>query len=642
MCGIAGFLDLEQGVNMQVLQKMTDVIRHRGPDDEGYLLFSKEDVFIAHGDDSLVEGKARISELQGDFFLGISHRRLSILDTSPTGHQPMQYQDSELFVTYNGEIYNYIELKHELMELGYTFSTECDTEVLLVAYKEWGEHCVERFNGMWAFCIYDSSQKKLFCSRDRFGQKPFHYYQKAGKFLFASELKQLCQDSRIHKAINEEVLASALIYGLTDYDEQTLICDFVCLPAAHNMTIDFSQGKIEKRLYRYWDIMVTEEVNNQEEIQNVVYQRVSESIRLRLRSDVPVGALLSGGLDSSCMVTEIAQILKEQGHNPAQFNTFTSCYENDEKNDESYFANLVNEHNGLRQNFVYPQLTEVEKAFEEIIWHIEGFGSFAFLGVDELLRSVHQKGIKVILNGQNGDETMFGYERYYAYYFADLLKRARFATFINGLKMASKNSKYDVKTLFKMLIYFNIWQVRKRKNLRDNKAFLHPSITKKLNDKKIKKILRPKSLRNLIYNELTATQLTHILRHDDRLYMKHSIESRVPFIDYRYVAYACQIHPHCKIKEGYTKHILRKIFDDKMPKEVTWRINKMGFQAPTERWTKHYSIQYLDDLLKDARSAKYFNLPKVREELHHNINGNLAVKFITTEVFMRKFDVYAQ
>lgn len=640
MCGITGYLDLELGVDIATLEKMNTIIQHRGPDDEGYSLFTNSQIQHYHGDDSVLSYEKHILEEDGKgFFLGFGHRRLSILDISEAGHQPMTYEDSENYITFNGEIYNYIEIRHELQDKGYKFQTDCDTEVILASYIAWGEECVVKFNGMWAFCIFNKKENLLFCSRDRMGQKPFHYYFSDKKFIFGSELKQLCEDKTLKRKINEPVLSAALVFGFTDYNEETLIQDFVQVKAAHNLVLTISNGGLQKKEYRYWDLIVNPVEMREDEIYQKVSEAYSDSVKLRLRSDVPVGALLSGGLDSSCMVTEIANQYKADGLDTQSFQTFTACYENDEKNDESYFAELVNRHNNVTQNFVYPDIDNVEKQYEEIVWALEGFGNFSFLGVNEVISKAAEKDIRVVLNGQNGDETMFGYEKYYAILFRQLVQDFDFDTLVKELKLAERNSIKSMSFLFPLLFRFEFWKLRLYRAKNRSRPFLTPLVDAHLDLKLCRNLLCPNDLNTYIYNEFTALQLSHILRYDDRMYMKHSIESRIPFIDYRFIELSCQIQTKEKIKNGYTKYILRKIFDEKMPKEVTWRINKMGFQSPTERWTKNYSKEYLEDLLTNPRSGKYFHMEHIRKEIFMNINSSMSVKFITLELFMRLFDV---
>ena len=242
MCRISGYLNLDTGVDLSVLHRMTQVICHRGPDDEGYLLIDGKTMAARGGTDTMTElGLPPLEQGDGSaYFLGFGHRRLSILDLSAKGHQPMALEDRGLAVTYNGEIYNYVELRAELETMGYLFRTNCDTEVLLYAYCAWGEDCLSHFNGMWGFALWDSRAGKLLCARDRLGAKPFHYWRQGNRMLFGSELKQLCQDDTVPRSFNRESLAACLVYSMSDYDEQTWIEGFYNLKPGHKLVVTLS------------------------------------------------------------------------------------------------------------------------------------------------------------------------------------------------------------------------------------------------------------------------------------------------------------------------------------------------------------------------------------------------------------------
>lgn len=648
MCGISGFLDMERGVDTATLMKMNQIIRHRGPDDEGYAFFSEKQSLMAWGRDTDPAwpraGTPPVEQVDGaPFFLGLGHRRLSILDLSIQGHQPMTDETGSLFVAFNGEIFNYVELIQELREMGYAFHTTCDTEVLLNAYRAWGEACVTHFNGMWAFALWDSGKHRLFCSRDRLGVKPFHYYHQGNKLVFGSELKQLIQDDTLPRVMDEETLATNLIYGLSDYNERTLIQDMVMLPGGHNLLVevDVPGRRIASfAVKRYWKLE-TDYYSQQPErgYAQLVGEEFSRSVRYRRRSDAKVGALLSGGLDSSCIVAEVCRQMKEERRSPADFHTFTSCYRNAPQHDERSYAQLLAQSAGCTEHLVFPEPEDMARDYERLTWHCEGITGFSVLALYKLLDEVNRQGIKVILNGQCGDETMFGYERYYAFYFADLVKRGKLRQALKEFRMASENSRLSKKQLAEYYAYFNFPVVRNRKKQALAKKYLTPKVARTLNYPLLKPLLFPKSLRELQYYELTATQLTHILRFDDRIYMSHSIESRVPFVDYRFIETAAKIPPRYKIKNGYTKSLMREYMDGKMPNEVTWRKNKIGFSAPADQWVKKFPAGYVENLMRDARSAPYFQLDAIGALYRSKPHDPMIASFIAVETFMRLFDV---
>lgn len=324
MCGICGWIETKETIDYLILMKMNNIARHRGPDDEGYITITNKMVCLA-GEDTCGGNREweKIRKSQIESHLALGHRRLSIIDLTPAGHQPMMNHSEKICVTFNGEIYNYIEIKEELKKLGYTFRTDSDTEVLLCAYEEWGEDCVNHFNGMWAFAIWDADKNKLFCSRDRLGAKPFYYYKDDDRFLFSSEIKQLCQNPFVPRKLNEDIMTAQIMWGITDFSEQTLINDILSLPGGYNLRIILNGKKEaikEFTVYQYWDINFG---GGQESVSNA-FRLLKDAIKIRTRSDVPIGVLLSGGLDSSVLVAEISEYYKRTGRDCSDLNTYTS------------------------------------------------------------------------------------------------------------------------------------------------------------------------------------------------------------------------------------------------------------------------------------------------------------------------------
>ena len=641
MCGISGYLDLEHGVDAPLLRQMTDVIRHRGPDDEGYALVDENGVHSYGGPDTMPDLQLpRLEPGTGaGAFLGFGHRRLSILDLSAGGHQPMCLPERDIVLTYNGELYNYLELKAKLESMGYAFQTGSDTEVLLYAYCAWGEDCLTHFNGMWAFVLWDGQENKLFCARDRLGAKPFHYYHRDNYFVFGSELKQLCGGAVRQRRFHLPYLAANLLYHISDYNDETLIEGIRTLRPAHKlvMRLNGMRTKIEScQVMPYWTLRVFYDYGKSEQAWcEAVAEEFSRACRWRMRSDAPVGALLSGGLDSSCMVTELCSQLSD----PSQLRTFTTSYPGERMCDEWEYANRINQWCGCTGTQVIPQPSHLEDRFEELIWHIEGLGGLALLGVKFLLDEIARQGYKVLLNGQCGDELMLGYERYYAYYFMALLKRGQGKTFLSELSLSSKHSKWNLRQLLQFSCYFNNPVVRDNRQLLRARRFVSSDLLEQRDRRELRKLLYPHTLEELQYNELTATQLPHIVRFDDRLYMSASMESRIPFMDYQLAELICSIPPQYKMKNGYTKYLLRKVFDSRMPEAVTWRTNKMGFEAPTESWAGAFSRDYLMDNITQARTAAYFKTDALVSMADANRADPSLYEFLAMELFARKFGV---
>src|SRR5687768_13635258 len=363
MCGILGIWNLDGApVDLRSLRLGTDAIRHRGPDDEGYLLLdtrAQRSAACAGRDTDYRLALPELDEFASDRFdLAFGFRRLSIIDLSPAGHQPMSSADGRLWIVFNGEIYNYKELRAELTAGQHNFQTTTDTEVILAAYQEWGESCVEHFNGMFAFAIWDTAAKKLFVARDRFGEKPFHYVHAPGRlFAFASEIKALWAAGAAGRRIHEETLALFTQFGQVEIGEQTVYADILRLPQAHCLTVT-ADGRAEKR--RYWDIdpRCTIEGWSEDRYVEQFRELLRGSVSLRLHADVPVGSSLSGGLDSSTIVGMINQLLPES----AEQKTFSARFD-DQSRDEGRWMDLVTTRNRVKRHEVWPT---GEQFFEEL------------------------------------------------------------------------------------------------------------------------------------------------------------------------------------------------------------------------------------------------------------------------------------
>jgi asparagine synthase (glutamine-hydrolysing) len=398
MCGIAGIIQSDSsGFSKEHLKKMTDALAHRGPDGAG--LWQND---------------------SGKILLG--HRRLSIIDLSDAGHQPMIYQ-SRYTIIHNGEIYNYIELKSALQKKGYSFFSKTDTEVIAAAYDCWEEECVDHFEGMFAFAIWDEKEKILFAARDRFGEKPFFYFSDGKNFLFASEMKALWA-AGIERKPNQKMLFNFITIGYTDNPAQpveTFFENINKLPAAS--TLIYHAGKNEIVLEKYWDINPEEKnkkITDDEAIEQFNHLFTS-SIQRRLRSDVSIGTSLSGGLDSSSVVSAINE-LQTINYKPQ---TFTASFPGFEK-DESSFSKQVADKFGLQQSIINISTDEILKDWEKLLYHQEEpFGSASIYAQYKVFELAKQHHVKVLLDGQGADETLAGYHKYYKWFWQELFRNRR-------------------------------------------------------------------------------------------------------------------------------------------------------------------------------------------------------------------------
>jgi asparagine synthase (glutamine-hydrolysing) len=550
MCGISGIVNRKnQPVPQAEIEQMTHVVAHRGPDGFG----------IWHGAN-----------------LALGHRRLSIIDLSENGHQPMQY-GQDLVITYNGEVYNYVEIRKDLSSRGYEFRSESDTEVILAAYQEWGFSCVEQFNGMWSFCIYDKKKEILFCSRDRFGVKPFYFFYDEKSFAFGSEIKQLLPFCSVIKA-NQQILLDYLVLGYEDHCNDTFFEGIQKLAQGSNLIYNLNDHTFD--IHPYYDLKVRNELRllNEENAINTYRECLKNAIKLRMRSDVEVGTCLSGGLDSSSVTSISAEILRNDSNRKIKA---IHARVNKKSIDESSFAKKVSAFCNTDLVMVEPKEDEFISSIDEVIKvQEEPFGSPSVFLQYFVMKKARQLNCLVMLDGQGGDETLLGYERYYPAYLMQLrgLKK------VQGLLKSSENSKLSKLQLIKYYLYFTNYKIRLKK-LKNRHNFVKKEILVPFSSRLLEEVSASYlDILKLQKLEINHTQLPHLLRYEDRNSMAHSVESRLPFLDYRSVEAALSLPNEFKISKGWTKNLLRNAVSPFLPKEVVWRKDKLGFNAPEEEW----------------------------------------------------------
>jgi asparagine synthase (glutamine-hydrolysing) len=549
MCGISGIINKNKTeVELAEIKKINDLISHRGPDGEGFYF--------------------------GDAF-AFGHRRLSIIDLTEKGSQPMMFLE-KYWITYNGEIYNYIELKEELLSFGYKFTSDTDTEVILASYDKWGTECLNKFNGMWSFALYDIKNKYIFIARDRFGVKPLYYTNTSSKFVFGSEIKQLLALQENVRA-NRNVIIESLLTNIDGHTEETFFEDVYKFPQAHFAIYDLTKNTF--KIERYYSLQIDNKVKNMpiETATVRLKQLFDDSVRIRLRSDVRVGTCLSGGLDSSAT----SAVGSTYFHN-ATLEKFIGIHakSQDLESDESNFAKIVSEYLNLDLHIVEPNTDDfINNIYELVYTQEEPFGSPSMFMGWHVFEKAKALGCKVMLNGQGGDEVLLGYERYYASYLFSL----PFFKFIKQSKEISLNSKLSIRDVILYYFYFtNDWL---RINRLKKRSYLKNNIKESFDFKTIKRSASTfKNIYEMQLFELGTIQLPHLLRYEDRNSMRHSIETRLPFLDYRFVEFAVSINPNHKIHKGWTKYILRKAVENILPESITWRKDKKGFEAPEKTW----------------------------------------------------------
>jgi asparagine synthase (glutamine-hydrolysing) len=585
MCGIAGVYNNNDD---SLIKRMTGLMGHRGPDDEGFF----EDDKIALG-----------------------HRRLSIIDLSARGHQPMERDN--LVIVYNGEIYNYIELRKELERKGYVFSSGTDTEVILFAFKEWGKDCLSKFNGMWAFAIWDKEKKELFCSRDRYGIKPFYYYFNGSVFAFSSELRPLLL---FRKEPNEKAIFEYLTAELADYSSQTFFEGIKQLePASYLFLKDnaIKKGKYYE-IRPNFSLGVFSEKKAKEYAEEFL-ELLEDSVRLRLRSDVETGSCLSGGLDSSTIVSLINKLKKETGQKTFSF------YSNDPAIDERKYIKEILKDKNIDSYYVYCSgkdfWPEIQKVVQD---QEEPFKSTSVYAQWKVMELANKNNVKVLLDGQGADE-LFGYPEQAASFFNQSFLKARALPRINGSWL-----RFFLPSSF-------IYYLRKKRIEELN--FLKPALEKKYKYSERMSRSSRVNFQQALLEGMTDCGLKRLLRYEDKDSMAFSIESRIPFLDFRVVDFIFSLPAVYKFHNGFTKYLLRRACKGIIPEDVRLRKNKLGFAVPEEKWLSENRANILDIFKgRDFCSSVYVDKSKIIRKLEDKNSAISGLwRFINLELWLRKF-----
>ena len=573
---------------------MNQRLKHRGPDDSGF--------FISEN-------------------LGLVHRRLSILDLSSAGHQPMHSQDGRYTVTYNGEVYNYLELKQELIEQGYCFKTETDTEVILAAYLIYGIECLKKFNGMWAIAIWDEKEKVLFCARDRFGIKPFYYSVGHDFFAFASEIKSLLVLPEISREVNQRACYRFLRFGEVYFEEQTFFSEICSLPPAHFMRIS-PDGVVKEQ---YWSLpsdIQSSDIPMNDSIQ-IFKDLLTDSVRLRLRSDVPVGSCLSGGLDSSSIVALMHGLLKET-ESTAPVHVFSACYVDKRFDERDFIQQLLNQYS-LQEHYLFPEPQVLEQDLPALVqMQDEPFGSLSIFAQWCVMRKASESGIKVLLDGQGSDEMLAGYG-YDSFFWAELLRKGHFRTLFSEWKSVAGSTDIAsfTRRLMRMLAPELATSWLGRKSVASN-LFQSDFIDAWHQSDGLKSGSYSGGVLRQELKQEFQTRLPALLRYEDRNSMAFSLESRVPFLDHRLVEFAFSLPDEALIHQGWSKWILRQSMQGILPESIQWRKDKMGFVTPQELWFKQELRPFIMELLlsSDFQSRSYWHNRSILEAYEAYVENN--------------------
>lgn len=606
MCGICGIINLNGDVpDALKLKPMLKAMRHRGPNDEG--TFIEENV-------------------------ALGFVRLSIIDLSSDGHQPMFSDDCRYVMVFNGEIYNYIELRKELEENGIIFHTKTDTEVLLKSYIYWGEKCLHKFNGMWAFVIYDRLKKDTFVSRDRYGVKPFYYCYHDNKLIFGSEIPVILEAIDFKIKPNEQMIFDYLIFNRTDHTEFTFFDKIKKLQHGHCLLLNDNKLSI-KKWYNLKD-NIKDPFQSSEEYKKCF----TKAVGLRLRSDVPVGVCLSGGLDSSSIVSTLIS-----EYNKYDLNTFSAVYKHGQIGDESAFINI---YKTILTNMFFTT-PSVESLIHDMHYfikaHAEPISSTSPYAQYKVMELAKNK-VVVTLDGQGADEQLGGYHYFFSLFFKELLLNWKLG--LLGKELAAYLHEHKSLFAIKSFAYFVL----------PEKLRLMGKVTEKgyLNSHFINRYKKESTVVGSLYTSSTLQEafinhfeykLEHLLKWEDRNSMFFSLEARTPFLDYNLVERTLALPSTNIIKNGITKHILREAMKGILPEKIRVRRDKIGFSTPQDEWFRTPQFQAIIlEIINSAsfNSRGFFNVARIKElyerHLLKKINcSNEIWKWIHLEMWFRQF-----
>lgn len=612
MCGIIGIYDKKNKIDKGQVKMATGVLEHRGPDDFDYYF-----------NDSIALG----------------HRRLSIIDLSEKAKQPMCNESGDMWIVYNGEIYNFKELRGELEKKGHEFKTKSDTEVILHSYEEWQEACLQKFNGMFAFAIWDEKNNKLFLARDRAGVKPLYYCLDNGRFIFSSEIKAILEFD-VPREVNKEILYDYFNY-YTLIGDETLFSNIKTIPAAHYFILQ--DNKIIAR--KYWDFNYTAEQKTENEWAKIIEKEIYESVKKRLISDVPIGAFISGGVDSAAIVS----FMKKFNDNVKTF-CVGSGDDTELKN-----ARMIAEKLNTEHSEILITADDFAKNLHKMVWHYDMPISFAS-SIPLFFVSKLSKGkATVVLTGEGADELFAGYNRYNL-----MTQSSNINKIINFIPKGVKNKS----SLWLSSLYTD---PRYKKNIEmalggfnfDYATGINILVGKE-RDSLLKNIPKENPLKEKIikvYNEKPAdflnrilyvdfkTYLVELLMKQDKMSMAASIESRVPFLDYNIIELAAKIPSNLKLKGSIGKYIFKRSLEGILPKETIYQ-KKIGFTVPINRWFSGELNGFLKDtLLDDTKSLdKFFDIAKIKKmiELQKKRNYSLQLwAILNFKVWMEEFNINA-
>lgn len=660
MCGIVGVYRAGgEPVDLPQLQVATQALHHRGPDDEGYVLIhtGSRRVVACGGPDTVTTlGLPALADFYGESFdLALGFRRLSILDLSAAGHQPMRDAAGRLWLVFNGEIYNFLEIRAELMQLGHHFHSQGDTEVILHAYQEWGEACVQRFNGMWAFALVDLARGRLFCSRDRLGVKPFHYVTHAAgsssqQVAFGSEIKALLPFTFVPKRLNQQVVYEYLAYGAVEYNEESFFAGVQKLLPGHQLCLDLPTGALHSERYYQPPTRVNTTISGADAAQEFRHL-LTDSVRLRLRSDVPVGSCLSGGLDSSTIVCLMHNLLQATPQTTVQ-HTFSSHFTEAEANELVYMEEVIRA-TGVQPHFTYPTVNDLINNLERLVWtQEEPFGSTSIFAQWSVFQLIQACGVKVVLDGQGADETLGGYLSLLLPFYQELWQKRQWLLLLRERWL--HNRRYGASLAHLLPGSVRRWgqQITGQQNgvVPPFATWMAPPFQNQYAGQSVyqanqqtKTFGDDEHFNNLLYQLTFANHLPALLKYEDRNSMAFSVEARVPFLDYRLVEFALTLPATVKINNGYTKHILRTATAGVLPEKIRWRTGKLGFATPERTWRRAVIRPLAEQAVHDPTLRSFIVPEQAMRYLDtleaHQLHTFVPWRWINLHLWLKAYDL---
>ena len=607
MCGIAGLVGRLEPDAARVIERMTSALRHRGPDDEGYLLAGGGTVRRYRGPDTVpeIDDSPLPATVPEGTRVAFGHRRLSILDLSCGGHGPMGTRDGRLWITYNGEIFNYVELRDELRARGHVFTTTSDTEVLLAAYAEWGEDALPRLNGMFAFALYDARDRSVLGVRDRFGVKPFHYWSGEGRFAFASEIKALLAHPDVPRRPDEAAVAGFLVAGALDESDRTFFTDIRSLPGGHSVRVREDGAPVVRRWY------TLPEPDPRPAQAGEFRTLLEDAVALRLRSDVSVGTCLSGGLDSSSIVALTARL---RGPDAAGAHRSFSVVYPEPGLDESPHIAAVVEATGVHGSRVTPTSAELERDLPALVHsQDEPFPSASVYSQWRVMRLAADAGVRVLLDGQGGDEVLGGYRYHLGPFLAETARTRGWRAARREIALLHENTRVRRSLLAGLLAYHALpvpngirraAVTRYASHRRLDAALLDPDFLRRSGTITSERHRPRATLLAERREALVRTSLPALLRYEDRNSMAFSVEARTPFLDFRLVERALALPASDLVRGGWTKVVLRDGMAGVLPECVRLRRDKLGFATPEARWLREIAPRVRDWLGPGARAEQ--------------------------------------